>query len=147
MPKCTSSNQLSAKFVSPNGAGGWFYFLIAFTNEGSTACSESGVPIAQPVQCSAKAPVGPVATYYPTDGVERQTVVLHAHGGRAYVEYYIINEANLRKSWCRPTAANGVEFKVVGGGRFYIPITRWGATEVCTKNSDTRVGAFSARIY
>ena len=69
VPRCTSFNQLSAKFVSPNGAGGWFYFLISFTNEGATACSLSGVPIAQPVNGSARAPVGPVATYYPTDGV------------------------------------------------------------------------------
>lgn len=147
VPKCTAHSDISARFVSPNGAGGMFYFLIAFPNSGATSCSVSGVPRAQPVQGLSKTPVGPAAIYQPIAGVSRGTVVLHAHGGRIYVEYYIMNEANISKSRCKPATANGVELQPFGTRNFYIPINRPGATEVCTKLASTSVGALSSRTY
>ena len=145
--RCTTHDHLSAKYVSPNGASGWFYFLIAFTNSGATSCTLSGVPRAQPVQGSGETPVGPAAAYQPTDGVTRKTVVLHAHGGKVYVEYYVNNEGNFSISRCGPAAADGVELRPSGLGDFYVPISRLGATEVCRRLASTRVGALSSTTY
>ena len=144
---CTTHDHLSAKYVSPNGASGWFYFLIAFTNSGATSCTLSGVPRAQPVRGSGETPVGPAAAYQPTDGVTRKTVVLHAHGGKVYVEYYVNNEGNFSISRCGPAAADGVELRPSGLGDFYVPISRLGATEVCRRLASTRVGALSSTTY
>jgi hypothetical protein len=145
--QCTTHDHLSAKYLSPNGASGWFYFLIAFTNSGATSCTLSGVPHAQPVQGPGKTPVGPAAAYQPTDGVSPKTVVLHAHGGHAFVEYYVSNEGNFSKRRCEPRAANGVNLRPSGLGNFYIPISRRGATEVCTRLANTGVGALSSTSY
>jgi hypothetical protein len=147
MPHCGARNHIEVKFVGPNGASGEFYFLFEFTNSSAIACSMSGVPYSQPVDGDSKTPVGPDSTYQPIEGVSRGLVVLHAHGGAAYVEYYIVNEANFAHNRCEPANANGVELRPFGTENFYFPISRRGATEVCTKLASTMVGALSPRRY
>ncbi|MGC2484996.1 MAG: DUF4232 domain-containing protein [Acidimicrobiales bacterium] len=146
-PHCGAHNDIAARFVGPNGAGGEFYFLIAFTNNGAITCSMSGVPHSQPVDGTSKRPVGPSSTYQPIEGVSRGSVVLRARGGVAYVEYFIVNEANFDHGRCEPANANGVELQPFGTENFYIPSSRRGATEVCTKVASTMVGALSSRRY
>jgi len=147
VPHCTVSSLLSAKFIGPNGAATWFYFLIAFTNSSATACSFSGVPHAQAVKGPSDILVGSPARYGPIEGVPRGTVVLRAHGGKAYVEYYVINETDWTRSQCRPATANGVVLRPLGTRSFYIPISRAGATLVCTKQPSTAVGPLSSKTY
>jgi hypothetical protein len=147
IPLCGARNHIAAKFVGPNGASGEFYFLIAFTNSSSSTCSISGVPRSQPVDGPSKTPVGPPSKYQPVEGVSRGSVVLHAHGGVAYVEYYIVNEANFAYDRCMPANANGVDLRPFGSENYYISISRRGATEVCTKMASTMVGALSSRRY
>lgn len=147
VPRCTVLNSLSARFVAPNGAAGLFYFLIAFTNSGPTSCFFAGVPHAQAVEGKNETPVGPAARYLTTPGVRSEKVDLSAHGGKAYVEYYIRNEAIWTRSQCEPRVARGVVLRPVGTKGFYVPINRRGATEVCTKLPSTNVGVISAKSY
>jgi hypothetical protein len=130
-----------------NGAATRFFFLIVFTNNGATSCSLSGVPRAQAVEGPSKTPVGFVAKYAPSGSVRSGTVVLRAHGGKAYVEYYVMSVSDWTVAQCRPAIANGMLLNLRGTGRFYLPITRRGATEVCTKLASTEIGAFSPTTY
>jgi Protein of unknown function (DUF4232) len=147
VPRCTASNALSARFVSPNGAAGLFYFLISFTNSGPRSCFLAGVPHAQAVEGTNETSVGPPALYLATPGMRSERVDLTAHGGKAYVEYYIRNEAIWTRNQCGPQIARGVILRPAGTKSFYIPINRLGATEVCTKVRSTNVGLISAKSY
>lgn len=147
VPRCTASSSISARFIGPNGAAGLFYFLIAFTNSGSTSCFLVGVPRAQAVEGTNGLPVGPAAQYLATPGVSSRKVVLAARGGKAYVEYYVRNEAIWTRSQCGPREARGVVLRPLGTKSFYIPINRMGATQVCTKLRSTAVGVLSAKSY
>lgn len=146
VPHCTASSQLSARFIAPNGAA-MFYFLIAFTNSGTTSCSLSGVPHALAVRGPSASPVGLPAKYLATAGVRRGTVELRAHDGKAYVEYYVISETDWTSTKCGPGAARGVVLTPSGTKSFYIPISRRGATVVCTKVASTAVGPISSKTY
>lgn len=148
IPHCTASSHVSSKLKGMNGAATWFYFLIAFTNGGSASCSLSGVPRAQAVEGASMTPVGPGAKYASLSGAPRRgTVVLRAHGGKAYVEYYVINETDWTSSQCKPATAHGVLLRPAGAGSFYIPISRLGATDVCTKLASTAIGAIASKTY
>jgi hypothetical protein len=147
VPRCTDAGRLSATLKGINGAATWFYFLISFTNDGTTSCSLSGVPRAQAVEGSGRTPVGPAARYSPDSNLPRGTVVLRAHGSKAYVEYYVVNETDFPSGQCKPVTANGVLLRPIGIGSFFIPITRLGATEVCTKLASTLIGAIASRSY
>jgi hypothetical protein len=148
VPHCTASSRISAKLTGLNGAATWFYFLIAFTNFGSASCSLSGVPRAQAVEGTSRTPVGPAAKHASPSGTSyRGTVVLRAHGGKAYVEYYVINETDWTRSQCTPATARGVVLRPFGAGSFYIPNSRLGATDVCTKLASTAIGAIASRTY
>ncbi|MHB8380087.1 MAG: DUF4232 domain-containing protein [Acidimicrobiales bacterium] len=144
---CTPKSHLSAKFIAPNGAATMFYFLIAFTNRGTSSCSLSGVPIAQAVDGPSESPVGPTAHYLATGGVPRGTIELRAHGGTAYVEYYVVSASDWTRPKCRPARAKGVVLEPTGVKRFYIPIDRRGATVVCTRIASTAIGPISSTTY
>lgn len=148
VPRCTASSHVSAKLKGVNGAATWFYFLIEFTNGGTASCSLSGVPNAQAVDGTNRTPVGPAAKYASLSGAPRRgTVVLRALGGKAYVEYYVINETDWTSGRCRPATARGVLLRPVGAGSFYVPISRLGATDVCTKLASTAIGAIGSKTY
>jgi len=115
-----------------------FFFLVEFTNRGKASCSMSGVPHAQAVDGPKRTAVGAAAKYVSLSGAPRRgLVVLHAHGGKAYVEYYVVNETDWTTKLCRPDTARGVILSPVSNWGFYIPISRLGATEVCTKRVST----------
>lgn len=148
VPHCTASSHISAKLKGMNGAATWFYFLIAFTNGGATSCSMSGAPRAQAVEGTNRTPVGLAAKYASLSGAPRRgTAVLRAHGGKAYVEYYVINETDWTSSQCKPATSHGVFLRPVGVGSFYIPISRLGATDVCTKLASTAIGPIASKTY
>lgn len=148
VPQCTAHNHITAKLSHVNGGGTWFFFLVEFTNRGKASCSMSGVPHAQAVDGPKRTTVGAAAKYVSLSGAPRRgLVVLHAHGGKAYVEYYVVNETDRTTKLCRPDTARGVILSPVSNWGFYIPISRLGATEVCTKRVSTQVGAISSQSY
>jgi hypothetical protein len=146
LPRCSASNDLSAKLIGRNGASGMSYFLVAFTNNGSRSCSLSGVPFTQAVKSIGGAPVGPHAKYL-SMGTPRGTVDLHSRGGRAYVEYYVIISVEWTTNQCGPQLARDVELDLDGIKRFYLPIDRLGFAMVCTKLPSTAVGPLSSKTY
>jgi hypothetical protein len=148
VPHCTASSHVSAKLDGMNGAATWFYFLIAFTNGGKSSCSLSGVSRAQAVEGTIRTPVGPAAKFASLSGSPRRgTLVLRAHGGKAYVEYYVITETDWTSSQCLPALAHGVLLSPIGAGRFYVPISRLGATDMCKKLASTAIGPVASKPY
>ena len=144
---CTAASHLTATVAGLNGAATQYYFLVAFKNSGVDACSLTDVPRAQPVVGTARSPVGPATAYRAVAGVTRRTVVLRPRDGKAYVEYAVVMDSDRPTSQCKPARANGVVLRPRGSGSSYFPIRRCGSTEVCTKLSSTRIGAFSSISY
>jgi len=120
-PHTTTSQR---KLSHVNGAD-LVLFLVEFTNRGKASCSMSGVPHAQAVDGPKRTAVGAAAKYVSLSGAPRRgLVVLHAHGGKAYVEYYVVNETDWTTKLCRPDTARGVILSPVSNWGFYIPISR-----------------------
>jgi len=138
-PPCTARSHLTATIFGLDGIATQSNFLIGLTNNGSTACTLSGVPRAQPVIGTSRAPVGPVSMSWAAPHPPRIIVTLQGRGGRAYLEYAFMNTANWPKSRCESATANGVVLTPSGTGAIYVHISG-GATSVCAKVTTTAVG-------
>jgi hypothetical protein len=150
VPICHASNRISAKVTGENGASSTFYFLITFTNDGATTCSLSGHLSAQPISGAGGSvwiDVGPRAGYQSTEGVSRKSVTIRSRGGKAYVEFYVYNEAVWTKNQCAPKHVSAVLLSIPGLNQIYVPFSRLGANEVCTKRVSTTIGPLSSRTY
>jgi hypothetical protein len=146
-PRCSASSDLSVKFIGQNGASSMAYFLITFINNGAKSCALSGAPSAQAVAGPNGAPIGPPAKYLQTSDVEKSTVELHSHGGKAWVWYYVIEDVVWTTQQCGPRSARGVELNPDGIKSFYIPIGRFGSELVCTKRPSTGIGPLASKTY
>jgi hypothetical protein len=146
VPHCSKSSDVAAKLKVKSGASSTFYFLIEFTNDGSTTCSLSRDVRAQAVEGRRHEDVGPTAEQNDSGTVPRITN-LHASGGKAYVEYYIVNAVLISKTKCQASMSDGVVLATSSAGRFYVAISRRGATTVCTKIPSTMIGFLSPRPY
>jgi uncharacterized protein DUF4232 len=150
VPICHANNRISAKVTGENGASSTFYFLITFTNRGATTCSLPGNLSAQPISGAGGAvwiDVGPRSDYQPTHCMRRRAVTMRPHGGKAYVEFYVMNEAIWTKSQCGPKHVSAVLLGSPGLNQIYVPFSRLGANEVCTKRASTTIGPISSRTY
>jgi len=150
VPICHANNGISAKVTGENGASSTFYFLITLTNDGATTCSLSGTLDAQPASCVASAAcidIGPRAGNQPTAGIPRRAVTIRSRGGKVYVEFYVINEAVWTKSQCGPKHVSALLLRIPGLNGIYVPFSRLGANEVCTRRVSTKIGPLSTRSY
>src|SRR5664280_466621 len=136
---CTARSHLTATVFGLDGIATQSNFLIGLTNNGSTACTLSGVPRAQPVIGTSRTSVGPVSMSWAAAHPPRIIVTLQGRGGRAYLEYAFMNTANWPQSRCESSTANGVVLTLKGTGAIYVHFSG-GATSVCAKVPTTAVG-------
>jgi hypothetical protein len=147
VPFCAAKNlsERSVVLSSPGtgkyATGLWKISLI-FTNHGTTACSLSGVPKAQPVIGSKHTPVGPNAHSGPMPGWKGVSAVLAARKGTTNVHYEMrVPATTYPVAQCGPRNADGIVIT------FYTPTKvllnayfRTVKTQVCTKWLSTSIG-------
>lgn len=148
-PSCTTSNQLSAKIDTHSDTTKAFIVLIVIQNNGSVSCSLSGVPSAQAVTGANSTPVGLPARFL-TLGPWGVPLGAHlkAHGGKAYVEYAVLNHRDWDSYDCGQTKpTTGAELMLPGTRTFYIHFGHLGDAVVCTKFENTEFGPISSKAY
>jgi hypothetical protein len=114
VPFCAAKNLtersvvLSSPSIGKYATGLWKISLI-FTNHGTTACSLSGAPKAQPVTGPKHTPVGPNAHPGPMPGWKGVSAVLAAHKGTADMHYEMrVPATTYPVDKCAPRNADGI---------------------------------------